>query len=360
MLATMRRLVVLMAGIVTTARAACECGYQVTGGGREPWLFTQGLESDFTKLTDFTHDENWIRQRFNVTAEAGRGKYGKAFSLANITPQPSKPTLGNGSGGIELHVGAQVNDGSVPVAEMDTARLDLFWGSYRAGLKLTSVKGTCGAFFWYFNDTQEVDMEFLSRQFDQEKGIFPVNLVIQSTASAEAGYDASKTGTYKTVNLGFDPTQTFHEYRFDYVRGKVYFYADSKLLAEMEGGDVPDSAGHLILQHWSNGNPKWSGGPPSQDAVMGVSYVKAYFNTSDPKVTNEWHSQCAHGVSQHCQVRDVVAGNASTGGEFLTIQNGHSNGAESQAAQMQGCWPTLRVVIAGMVTVMSFLVTYGG
>ena len=71
----------------------------------------------------------------------------------------------------------------------------------------------------------------------------------------EAGYDAKATGMFKQVNLTFDPSAGFHEYRFDYVAGRVLFYADSKLLAEMNGDSVPASAGHLILQHWSNGNP---------------------------------------------------------------------------------------------------------
>lgn len=359
--AIMRLSQALTAVFVTTARAACECGYQVTGDRGEPWIFTQALESDFTKLSDLSEDSEWIRQQFNVTAEAGHGKYGKTFSLANITPQSSNPTLENDDGGgIELHVGSQVNDGSITVAEIDTARLDLFWGSYRAGIKVTNVEGTCGAFFWYFNDTQEIDMEFLSREFDREKEIFPVNLVVQSEVSAQAGYDASHTGTYKTVNLGFDPTQAFHEYRFDYMRGKVFFYADSKLLAEMEGHDMPNSSGHLILQHWSNGNPKWSGGPPEQDAVMTVSYVKAYFNSSDPRATKEAHTQCAHAGQQKCHVKDVTAANASTGGEFLTIENGGPNGAESQAARAQVHWSALTVLATAIVTALSLTVTCAG
>jgi hypothetical protein len=39
-------------------------------------------------------------------------------------------------------------DGMVPVAELDTRRLDLFYGTFRASMKVTSVPGTCAAFFW--------------------------------------------------------------------------------------------------------------------------------------------------------------------------------------------------------------------
>lgn len=179
----------------------------------------------------------------------------------------------------------------------------------------------------YFNDTQEIDVEFLSREFDQERGIYPVNLVVQSRLSMESGYDASNTGTFQRVNLTFDPTTAYHEYRFDYMAGQVFFYADSELLGQMNGSAMPSAAGHLILQHWSNGNPFWSGGPPDQDAVITVSYVKAYFNSSSGAGTrNSCHDAGADRAI--CAIPDVTAVNASTGGDFFTkkINQPHSDG----------------------------------
>lgn len=172
-------------------------------------------------------------------------------------------------------------------------------------------------------------MEFLSVEYDKDNGTFPVNLVIQSRDSAERGYDASKTPTYQTVNLNFDPTVAFHEYRFDYLPGKVCFYADSELLAEMEGPAIPDSPGHIILQHWSNGNAKWSGGPPEEDATMIVSYVKAYFNSSDSTRESKWRSNCA-GVDV-CLVPNGTANEAAEGGEFLDPNHTQGKGDESLA-----------------------------
>lgn len=183
----------------------------------------------------------------------------------------------------------------------------------------------------YFNDTQEIDMEFLSREYDHAQGIYPVNLVIQSRDAAMNGYDASQTGAYKTVNLTFDPSEAFHEYRFDYLPEKVYFYADSKLLAEMEGKAIPDSAGHLILQHWSNGNPKWSGGPPNEDATVTVSYVKAYFNSSEEARQDAWQKQCKDVSATRCLVPNVIAANATDGGIFLTNTTGGNEDKNSEA-----------------------------
>jgi beta-glucanase (GH16 family) len=70
----------------------------------------------------------------------------------------------------------------------------------------------------------------------------------------EAGYDASKTNMHQQIDLDFDPTADFHEYRIDYVSDRVMFYVDRRPLAKMQGKKVPLTGGHLILQHWSNGN----------------------------------------------------------------------------------------------------------
>lgn len=144
----------------------------------------------------------------------------------------------------------------------------------------------------YQNDTQEIDIEFLSAQFDKENGLFPVNFVLQSKEAAAAGYDAANTTGLRRVNLPFDPSTDFHEYRFDFLPDKVFFYADGNLLAEATGSGVPTTPGHLLLSHWSNGNPGWSHGPPKVDAVTTVSYLKAYFNSSLEQRRRDFASRC--------------------------------------------------------------------
>jgi hypothetical protein len=57
---------------------------------------------------------------------------------------------------------------------------------------------------------------------------------------------------------------------------------------------VPSVPGKLILSHWSNGNPLWSGGPPENDAKLLVSYVKAYFNSSDKARIADHRARCVN------------------------------------------------------------------
>jgi beta-glucanase (GH16 family) len=71
---------------------------------------------------------------------------------------------------------------------------------------------------------------------------------------------------------------------------------------------IPQSAGKIILSHWSNGNPLWSGGPPEVDAKMTVSYVHAYFNSSDPARKKDHANRCKDISANNaiCQIPDQV------------------------------------------------------
>ena len=199
-------------------------------------------------------------------------------------------------------------------------------------------------------------MEFLSRQFNPSNNSFPVNLVLQSPKSKELGYDASKTGNFVTANLAFDPTASFHEYRIDFVPGRVLFYADSVLLAEIGGAAVPTSAGHLLLTHWSNGNALWSGGPPVDTAAFQISYVKAYFNSSDPTRQSDYARRCTNpGASGAvCPIPNVVAAGASAdnGTFFFSRQSNLTNNQTVFGQNSAGgprVEPLWRPVLAGSV-----------
>ncbi|KAK1595219.1 concanavalin A-like lectin/glucanase domain-containing protein [Colletotrichum navitas] len=277
-------------------RAACECGYSANITGTVE-VFTDLIETDFTKVMDIENDADWIRQEFNKTNTNARGPLGEDFQPANIAAvHEGSSSYGFSStkadAGLQLLVRSSTVNGMVPGAEIDSAREDVKYGSFRAMIKVPSIAGTCAAFFWYHNDTQEIDMEFLTREFNPSNNSFPVNLVLQSRASLEKGYVASSTGNFLKVNLGFNPATDFHEYRIDYLRDNVTFYADGKVLAAMNGSAVPTEGGHLILQHWSNGNPLWSGGPPKTDAIMTVASVKAYFNSSLDARKADHDSRC--------------------------------------------------------------------
>lgn len=151
----MAALYLILLALASIVTAVCPCGFQATNPNNdtETWLFTEMLETDFTKLHDVSQSKAWERQEFNVSAKDGRGLYGKQFKISNVQPRPGSLVEGdfkappNGAG-LELRVNSSMYNEAVAGAEVDSKRLDLQWGSYRAGMKVTDTIGTCAAFFW--------------------------------------------------------------------------------------------------------------------------------------------------------------------------------------------------------------------
>ena len=121
------------------ASTDCECGYATVVDGTRH-VFTDLLETDFARLRDVAPDTDWAAQAFNLSAGRARGEFGEMFAADNVV-------AGCGEG-VRLAVGSRTVEGMVPVAEMDSHRRDLLWGTFRASMKLTDVPGTCAAFFW--------------------------------------------------------------------------------------------------------------------------------------------------------------------------------------------------------------------
>lgn len=135
------------------AAADCECGYRTTVGNTgSKVVFTDMVATDFAALSQIGDNTDWRRQEFNVTKAAARGPYGKFVSLSNVkaNPRASGNYLASDgtAAGMQLIVRSKPVDGLIPSAEIDTSRVDMLYGSYRAAFELPDVPGTCAAFFW--------------------------------------------------------------------------------------------------------------------------------------------------------------------------------------------------------------------
>jgi hypothetical protein len=185
-------------------------------------------------------------------------------------------------------------------------------------------------------------MEFLSRQLNQSSDGSLVNLVNQSPRAEAQGYNAQGTPGFDAHSLPFRVDTDFHEYRFDWVPGKVTFYADNVLLKTMTE-DIPTSPGHLVLNHWSNGDRYWSGGPPSADAAMIVTHAHMYFNSSIESLQQSFRKTCPQSDdSKICKIKnDIRIPLMSTTLPSSTSHNGTETAereAAKKKAQHKGSW----------------------
>jgi beta-glucanase (GH16 family) len=147
-----------------------------------------------------------------------------------------------------------------------------------------------------------------------------MNLVLQSPQSARQGFSSAVSGDWKVINLPFDPTDGFHEYRIDFLPGNVIYYGDGQALAIINTPAVPISPGHLILSQWSNGDHGWSAGPPLQRAISTVGYVKGYFNSSDPARQSAASRRCKDPSAPRaiCPISDQLITSDSLFSEFFS------------------------------------------
>jgi beta-glucanase (GH16 family) len=180
----------------------------------------------------------------------------------------------------------------------------------------------------FYNNSQEIDMEFLSKEFNNSQGA--VNLVMQTPESVVHGYDASGTPAYRVQHLDFRPDEKVHEYRFDWSPGSVVFYVDGQWQYEMTD-NIPVDPGRMFLNHWSNGDPLWSAGPPGADTAMTVTYVKAYFNTTNTERNDAYKKRCTNwNATQVCEIpTQLVApdysgddGNVTANTYFFSLDGG--------------------------------------
>lgn len=139
------------------SKASCDCGYVISSPQtpRHYWLYYSDiLETDFLHLYNITNNQCWSVQGYNITVGKARGQYGKLASPANIVLNPlinnetwSGQGIHGGSAGVQLWVRSAVRNDMVPIGEI-VSRAEMAYGSYRVGMKVTSVPGTCTGIFW--------------------------------------------------------------------------------------------------------------------------------------------------------------------------------------------------------------------
>lgn len=207
-------------------------------------------------------------------------------------------------------------------------------------------------------------MEFLSHQFNESQGA--VNLVLQSPQSLAQGYDAANTSGFEVQHLPFRPDEKFHEYRFDWTTDRVSFYVDGEFLYDMTD-NIPQEGGGIFFNHWSNGDPTWSAGPPAQDTVMTISYMKSYFNSTDTERSqNAYKERCpTYDAAKVCAIPsqdtapDVSAGKDAAKTYFFSKEKNMTPGQITYAGAANHFGVRyFSIAVPILVTVLSWSLTW--
>ncbi|KAL8989810.1 MAG: hypothetical protein Q9169_008275 [Polycauliona sp. 2 TL-2023] len=220
----------------------CECGYSVKGQG----TYTDAFEADFFHQNDI--GKNWEVSNWPMPDWK---PFAAVYKPDNVISNPLSQK--SGDPGLQLFARGPTETGHpVSIAELATTRGE----KMREGPQNDATK-------------QEIDFEILSYEDTDASPLKQIHVVNHGKNDHDT----------QEPKVPFRPSDGYHEYRFDWSPGKVAFFVDGKHIQDLTKL-VPTVPGRILLNHWSHGQDGWEQGPPKQDALMTVAYVKAYFNTT--------------------------------------------------------------------------------
>lgn len=183
------------------------------------------------------------------------GFWRKASGYANGTPfdagwQYDQITFKNGSMAIQLdNEGCPENCSGKPYAsgEYRTQQESYGYGYYAARMKAAAGEGLVTSFFTYTGtqgkqDHHEIDFEILGKNCQE----------------AQTNYFTKGKAHEKTIPLGFNACEGFHDYSFRWSKDELVFFVDGKAV-RTEKKEIPFRPGRVMANLWPSTAVGWSG-----------------------------------------------------------------------------------------------------
>ncbi|ODQ52789.1 concanavalin A-like lectin/glucanase, partial [Saitoella complicata NRRL Y-17804] len=311
----------LLATAAGTAQAACECGYQ-TGDGS---VWSHAMTADFSSMADADTiadsgiSSDWYAQTWGT--DAGTAAYQMQNNGSNAYVR---------NGNLVVKTSGYSGSGAVQVGEVDTARTDILYGSFRSTFSVEATPGVCAGFFYYKSDTQETDIEVLTSE--------STNQIHYSNQPAyDASTDNSVPGATYTEAVSGGWTSSI-QHRFDWQPSVTTFYQNGNAIRQMTV-NVPSTPGAVIMNVWSDGGD-WTQGPPTADAHMYISNYQFYFNVTNDQQgsSSTFEKSCAAaggvGAVPYCLVDGAVTGKPTVASSTST------SSAASNISPDNSCGPS--------------------
>jgi hypothetical protein len=270
----------------------CDCGF-IDSNDPTKSIFTSFLVVNFSSITSQQLDDLFIQATYEITQT--NSPYARNFSVDQV--QLSKA-------GLDLTVSPSPDSERVPCAQVFTRAATFFYGSYHAQFHVGDVPGTVTAFFNYKNDSSEVDIEYLSAWANPTL-LYTVKpqIYLDNGSPSNITYQQE---TWNDTSVSFD--QDFHEWSFVWLPDIVHFGLDANY-PRFITTNVPKAPGRLALSHWSDGNPDYSLGPPTQNSSITISFLWAVYND-----TNASELTCKKTNSACTVTNGIFQASAASGG----------------------------------------------
>ncbi|KAI1612149.1 concanavalin A-like lectin/glucanase domain-containing protein [Exophiala viscosa] len=143
----------------------------------------------------------------------------------------------------------------------------------------TVAAGAVVGFFTYKSDTQETDIEILTKRSHHQ---FQVTNQPSTTEPAGTSNVSLATGKNWT---------DWAEYRVDWLQGQTIWYIDD-VLGYQTTNSVPTEASALMLNLWSNGGSFSGNMSVGAQVRIAVQYIEMVYNTTDDATSGGTATRC--------------------------------------------------------------------
>ncbi|MBQ5338240.1 MAG: glycoside hydrolase family 16 protein [Oscillospiraceae bacterium] len=118
------------------------------------------------------------------------------------------------------------------------------YGYYETSMKAIKNDGVVSSFFTYTGPSDVVNGQ--ENPWDE----IDIEILGKDTTKVQLNYYRNGRGGHeKMIDLGFDSSQDFHRYGFDWQPGKITWYVDGKEVYSMSG-DVPVTPSKIMMNVW--------------------------------------------------------------------------------------------------------------
>lgn len=269
----------VLSALLLVARGSCECGFRDESG--RVWM--DAVIVPFDKVADLgSSPDLWMNDYLHPLA------FGDKYY--NITPANSYK---EGQDLVMKVSALQPGATTIQSAQVSSRRRDYFYGTYRSLIKLPAQDqgSSCVGFFSYFNDTQEIDIEYI--------GIKPDMLYLSTKDTNRWSGGLNGISSYND-KYGNNLVDVYHDFRFDWLPNKVDFFVNNQPRWSSTS-HVPSVPSRWMLMNWADGDKNWSGTPWS-DSFARVRNVRAYFNSTHPYIIDGYARACAANAGAVCDV----------------------------------------------------------
>ncbi|KAF7528754.1 hypothetical protein G7054_g10067 [Neopestalotiopsis clavispora] len=158
-------------------------------------------------------------------------------------------------------------------AGIDFNEDSILYLSLRVRARVTGAAGACTAFFTYANDTQEADIELLTRDEDHVVGFNT-----QPSIDIHGNYI---NATHFNTTLPNNATrEQWIDYRMDWVEDAVVWYIDGVHMGNTTT-NVPIEPSHLYITMWGNGGTWTENMTLGDSALLEIQWIEVAYNLSD-------------------------------------------------------------------------------